>query len=155
MVRGGEASRGGEHGRIVPGVGEAANSFAAVRFAFREAEARHGALDAVRAWRCPAHETTDPPLMAVEPARYHQDRASSVLEDALRTPTDDHPAVRVLRSVVEGPAHKVLVDRTGTADLLVLGARRCHSHVGLQLGRVAHALLHHADCPVAVVPQWG
>ncbi|MFD5813843.1 hypothetical protein [Streptomyces sp. NPDC127038] len=27
--------------------------------------------------------------------------------------------------------------------------------VGMQLGRVAHAALHHAACPVAVVPQRG
>ncbi|MFF4685587.1 universal stress protein [Streptomyces sp. NPDC001307] len=39
------------------------------------------------------------------------------------------------------------------ADLLVVGARRCEGHHGLQLGRVAHAVLHHAACPVAVVPQ--
>ncbi|MGO4428410.1 universal stress protein, partial [Streptomyces sp. MCAF7] len=28
-------------------------------------------------------------------------------------------------------------------------------HFGLQLGRVAHTLLHHSECPVAVVPQRG
>jgi nucleotide-binding universal stress UspA family protein len=35
---------------------------------------------------------------------------------------------------------------------LVVGAHRRHSQFGMQLGRVAHTLLHHADCPVAVVP---
>ncbi|WP_425584885.1 universal stress protein [Streptomyces vastus] len=37
--------------------------------------------------------------------------------------------------------------------LLVVGARRRHGHVGLQLGLVNHAVLHHAPCPIAVVPQ--
>ncbi|WP_372487952.1 universal stress protein [Streptomyces guryensis] len=36
---------------------------------------------------------------------------------------------------------------------MIVGALRRHGHFGLQLGRVAHALLHHAECPVAVVPQ--
>ncbi|MFI1865309.1 universal stress protein [Streptomyces jumonjinensis] len=39
------------------------------------------------------------------------------------------------------------------ADLLVVGAPRRAGHFGLQLGPVAHTLLHHALCPVAVVPQ--
>ncbi|MCX4672378.1 universal stress protein [Streptomyces sp. NBC_01381] len=155
VVRGRAAGRNGEHGRIVLGVGDTTTSVAAVRFAFREAEARHCTLHAVRAWRCPAHETTDHPLIAEEPARYHRDHAWSMLEDTLRVPASDHPSVYVRHSVVEGPAHKVLADLTAAADLLVLGARRRHDHAGLQLGRVAHALLHHADCPVAVVPQRG
>ncbi|MFE0130693.1 universal stress protein, partial [Streptomyces sp. NPDC059037] len=40
-----------------------------------------------------------------------------------------------------------------TADLLVVGARRRKGHVGMQLGPVNHAVLHHAACPVAVVPH--
>ena len=53
----------------------------------------------------------------------------------------------------EGPAAKVLVDRSAAADLVIVGARRRTSAFGFQLGRVSHALLHHAQCPVAVVPQ--
>ncbi|MFE7329671.1 universal stress protein [Streptomyces sp. NPDC057565] len=36
--------------------------------------------------------------------------------------------------------------------MILVGAHRRRSHFGLQLGRVAHTLLHHAECPVAVVP---
>ncbi|WP_420856547.1 hypothetical protein [Streptomyces mangrovisoli] len=35
---------------------------------------------------------------------------------------------------------------------MVVGARHPHRPVGAQLVRVTHALLHHADCPMAVVP---
>ncbi|MFB6780475.1 universal stress protein [Streptomyces sp. NPDC056352] len=35
---------------------------------------------------------------------------------------------------------------------MVVGAHRRRSHLGLQLGRVARPLFHHAECPVAVVP---
>ncbi|TGN73574.1 hypothetical protein E5082_31585 [Streptomyces griseoluteus] len=37
--------------------------------------------------------------------------------------------------------------------MLVVGARRGEGHYGLQLGRVAHAVLHHSACPVAVVQR--
>lgn len=61
--------------------------------------------------------------------------------------------MKVHRRTAEGPARKVLLDASATTDLLVVGVRRQSGHPGLQLGRVAHTVLHHAACPVAVVPQ--
>jgi nucleotide-binding universal stress UspA family protein len=65
----------------------------------------------------------------------------------------DHAGVRVRKATVEGPARRVLLQRSGAADMIVVGARRRHGHFGLQLGPVGHTLLHHADCPVAIVPR--
>ncbi|WP_367325270.1 universal stress protein [Streptomyces sp. HUAS ZL42] len=152
VVRGGERNRQGSFGRVVVGVGDSTEGSTAVRFALREAEVRGCALDAVRAWRYPAHEHMDQPLLEVA-ASVHQERAETLLTDALREAVRDHPDVDVHRRAVEGPAHKVLLDATADAELIVVGAQRRHGHFGLQLGRVAHALLHHAECPVAVVPQ--
>jgi nucleotide-binding universal stress UspA family protein len=153
VVRGGERNRQSSHGRVVVGVDDSAESSAAVRFAFQEAEARGCALHAVRAWRRPAHEHVDHPLVADDAVSAHEERASTLLADALRDADRDHPQVDVHRQPVEGPAHKVLLDASAEADLVVVGALRRHGHFGLQLGRVAHALLHHSACPVAVVPQ--
>ncbi|MFI1440416.1 universal stress protein [Streptomyces fructofermentans] len=138
------------HGRVVVGVGEQPVASAAVRFAAEEARRRGVELEAVRAWRCPAHETTDHPLLAGEPARLHELQAVEVLEKAL----EDVPAgVEVRRRTVEDHARTVLVDASRDADLLVLGARRRQRHFGLQLGRVAHGVLHHSACPVVIVPE--
>ncbi|MEU5295134.1 universal stress protein [Streptomyces umbrinus] len=138
--------------RVVLGVGEEPENSAAARFAFEEARERRVPLEVIRAWRCPAHQTTDHPLLAGEPARLYEQQATETLEAALR----DAPAgVELHRRIIEGPARKVLLDASVDADLLVVGARRRHGHFGLQLGRVAHAVLHHAACPVAVVPQQG
>ena len=153
VVRGDKAGLAGTHHRMTLGVGDADVDSAVVRFAFREAELRGCTLDVVRAWRCPAHETTDHPLLAGDPARYHEDRASNLLDEALETAVRDHPHVRVKRATVEGPARKVLLARSAAADLLVVGARRRHSHFGMQLGRVGHTVLHHASCPVVIVPN--
>jgi len=155
VVRGDERSRDAAHGRLVLGVGAAENSSAAVGFAFREAEARGCVLEAVRAWRYPAHELVDHPLAADESARHHRQMATELLDAALCVPARDHQDVDVRRAVVEGPARRVLLDRASGADLLVVGARRRTGRTGLQLGRVSHAVLHHAHCPVAVVPQHG
>ncbi|MER6404241.1 universal stress protein [Streptomyces viridosporus] len=153
VVRGDAAGLAGTHERILLGAGDPGTNSEAVRFAFREAEARGCVLDVVRAWRCPAHGSTDHPASAEEPARHHEERAFALLEELLRDAMADHPGVRVRRTTVEGPAPKVLVLRSAAADLVIVGARRRRGHVGLQLGRVNHTLLHHAQCPVAVVPQ--
>ncbi|MDV9172379.1 universal stress protein [Streptomyces sp. W16] len=143
-------ARTGTHGRIVVGVGEKPAGSAAVSFAFDEARRRGVQLEAVRAWRWPAHETTDHPLMAGEPARLHEQQAVEALHAALQ----DAPAdVESRHRTVEGHTRSVLVDASRDADLLVVGAKRRPGHYGLQLGRVAHGVLHHSACPVAIVPE--
>lgn len=150
VVRGGHDDGDGTHRRIVLGVGEEAATANAVRFALEEAERRGVLLEAIRAWRRPAHETTGHPLFVGEPAHAHEQRAAETLEAALR----EAPAgVEVHRRTAEGSAREVLLDASRGANLLVVGARRHPGHFGLQLGRVAHTVLHHAACPVAVVPE--
>ncbi|MGW2747361.1 universal stress protein [Streptomyces sp. NPDC001450] len=153
VVRGEERNRRGAVGRVVVGVGEPSTGAGAVRFAVREAEVRGCALTAVRAWRNPANEPVDHMLIADDAARLREERALTGLDEALREAIRDHPRVDVHRQPVEGPAHRVLLEASAEADLIVVGAVRGHDRFGLQLGRTAHALLHHSKCPVAVVPQ--
>ncbi|MFF1739092.1 universal stress protein [Streptomyces mirabilis] len=150
-----DQARVGTHRRVVLGVGEGPHATEVTRFAFEEAETRKAALDAVRAWRCPAYESTDDPLLAGEPARLHEQRAAEILDSALSKAAAEHPAVALRRRTAEGSARRVLLDASDGADLLVVGVRRHHGLAGLRLGRVAHTLLHHSACPVAVVPQRG
>ncbi|MGP3927403.1 universal stress protein [Streptomyces sp. 8N616] len=153
VVRGAGLNQRGTFHRIVLGVGDTTEGSAAVRFAFREAEVRGCPLFAVRAWRRPAHGHVDHLLIADDAVQVHEEQASAVLTDALNQAVRDHSRPVCHREVTEGPAHKVLLNKSADADLLVVGALRQHGHSGLQLGRVTHALLHHSDCPVAVIPQ--
>ncbi|MBA4863059.1 universal stress protein [Streptomyces sp. PSKA54] len=153
VVRGSEPNRQGDFQRVVVGVGDSPERLAAVRFAFREAEARGCPLHAVRAWRFPAHEHVEHPFAADDAERVHEQQASTELTDALREALEEHPRVQVHAQTIEGSAHRALLHASAEADLLVVGALRRHGDFGLQLGRVAHAALHHAHCPVAVVPQ--
>ncbi|MGW1024616.1 universal stress protein [Streptomyces sp. NPDC002577] len=153
VVHGEVQNRQGTFRRVVVGVGESPEHLAAVRFAFREAEVRGCPLHAVRVWRSPAHEQVDHLLFEDDAAQVHEERASTLLAGALREAERDHPGVEVVRRAIEGAPHRVLVSESADADLLVVGALRRPGHFGLQLGRVAHAVLHHSRCPVAVVPQ--
>ncbi|MET8130604.1 universal stress protein [Streptomyces sp. NPDC005251] len=149
VARGAEPDVRGSLGRIVVGVGAAAEHTGAVRFAAREAQARGCALTAVRAWR----HSGEHPLAASDASPAPDERASAELENALREVVRDHPGLSVQRRVLEGPTHRVLLDAAADADLIVVGAERRHGRFGLQLGRAAHTLLHHSACPVVIVPQ--
>lgn len=84
-----------------------------------------------------------PPLLAGEPARRHEQRAAETLQAALKGVAAEDPSVAVHRRTAEGPSRKLLLEVSATADLLVVRARRQQTF-GLQLGRVAHTVLHHS-----------
>ncbi|WP_225823950.1 universal stress protein [Streptomyces naphthomycinicus] len=143
-------ARSGTRGRVVLGVGEKPAGSAAVRFAIEEALLRDVPLEAVRAWHRPLHEPRAHPLLVGEPARFQEGQAAEMVEEALR----DAPAgLRVRRRTIEGHARDALLAVSREADLLVVGVRRRQGRFGPQLGGVAHSVLHHAACPVAVVPE--
>lgn len=110
-------------------------------------------VEAVRAWRRPAHRTAAHPLLTGEPAHAEEAHASVLLDEALDGVAEENPGVIVYRALVEGSARHALVARSSAGDLLVIGARRRRGHLGPQLGLVGHTVLHHSECPVVVVPQ--
>ncbi|RZB14341.1 universal stress protein [Streptomyces sp. F001] len=152
VVRGRAENREAANGRIVVGVG-GATAPAALRYGFREGEVRGCEVEAVRAWRRPAHRTAPHSLLTGEPAHAEEDRALALLDEALDGVAKEYPGVLVHRALVEGSARHALMARSSAADLLVIGARQRGGHFGPQLGLVGHAVLHHSECPVAVVPQ--
>lgn len=117
-------------------------------FALSAAAARGCDLIAVRAWEhtVPGSAGVLDPLVDEGTA---QRREEDSLGDALAVAVAAHPGVPV-RSIVErAPAARLLLDASLTVELLVVGHRRRHWG---RLGSVAHATVHRAGCPVAVVP---
>ncbi|PJE98078.1 universal stress protein [Streptomyces carminius] len=153
VVRGREAARRGGRGRVVLGVGDSVDGSPAARFAFRAAAARRCALHAVRAWHRPAHEEREHPLLRGRPSGARHREAMDHLDQVLRGTAREYSGVDLHLRAVEGPTRAVLLDEARGADLLVVGAHRRQDHLGLQLGAVGHTVLHHADCPVALVPE--
>lgn len=66
----------------------------------------------------------------------------------------DFPGLTVSEHVVRaGSVSGVLVAATADADVIVIGSRRRSHPIGSPLGHVTHAVLHHAHCPVVLVPH--
>ncbi|WP_327312709.1 universal stress protein [Streptomyces sp. NBC_01235] len=153
VVRGAAEHRDGRFGNIVVGVEEGEGSGTALQFALREAHVRSCRLTAVHAWNPSSRVLTPRPAPSWYALEAHRRPPSQVLDDALRGLAERYRDARVSPRVIEGPARRALLDAASAADLLVVGARGRQGHPGLQLGLINHALLHHAPCPVAVVPQ--
>ncbi|MFK4144778.1 universal stress protein [Streptomyces sp. NPDC004065] len=97
-----------------------------------------------------APEATAPEATAPEAAA---GRERAAVAAALRPWREKFPDVPVVETVTEGRAGAELVRASSAACLVVVGRRRRQALVGGHIGPVAHAVLHHARCPVAVVPH--
>ncbi|MYW14083.1 universal stress protein, partial [Streptomyces sp. SID2955] len=75
------------------------------------------------------------------------------LAEALEPWRERFPEVPVAEHVEMGSAGQVLLSMSGRAQLMVVGRRAHRTAVGARIGSVAHGVLHHAGCPVAVVPH--
>ncbi len=125
-------------------------------FAFAGARARGIALRVVQAWRLPAEAVSPRTLFVTEEDRATwEDQEVQLMSDALRTWQDKYPEVSVRADVVLLHPAEALVNASEGADLLVVGRRTRPDAAEGRLGPVTHAVLHHARCPVAVVPHTG
>ncbi len=147
VVRGSAPAAHGAWARVALGLAGTPQGAAAVDFAFGEAAARGCELNAVHAWR--RSGTGGDSVVGDDAPGAAETLVSAVLERA----TAVHSEVPARSEVVEGSPRQALLDAAESADLLVLGAHRRHDGTGIQLGLVSHPVLHHAACPVAVVPQ--
>ncbi|MER6736218.1 universal stress protein [Streptomyces puniciscabiei] len=75
------------------------------------------------------------------------------LSEALEPWRDKFPGVDVTEQAAIGKAGSHLVEASRDASLVVIGRRRRRTPIGTVIGPVAHAVLHHATAPVAVVPH--
>ncbi|MYS44191.1 universal stress protein, partial [Streptomyces sp. SID5998] len=78
-----------------------------------------------------------------------------LLAEALAGRQEQYPQVPVDHVLVKGDAREALIEASGRAGLLVLGARGHGGFAGLLLGSVSQAVLHHATCPVTVARHFG
>ncbi|GAA5021924.1 universal stress protein [Streptomyces siamensis] len=126
----------------------------ALRFAAETADRHKASLRVLSCYRFHQYAGSMVPMRDdLTEVPEEQVRATSRLLGFLR---DAFPALTVTADAVRAPSTAgALIDASGHADLLVIGARRPAHAIGAPLGHVAHAALHHAQCPVAMVPCRG
>ncbi|MFG2561881.1 universal stress protein [Streptomyces sp. NPDC048496] len=123
-----------------------------LQFAFETAAARGMPLRAVHGRSLPVD--------AYVPWGVDHDVAEGIVQDAhkllsqtLRPWRDRFPQVDVTDSTALVSPAKAVVQAAEGADLLVVGRRQDRHPLAPRLGPVAQAAIHHARCPVAVVPH--
>ena len=78
-------------------------------------------------------------------------RAEEVLAERQAGWGEKYPDVPVQRLIACGRAGHALLDQAARAQLVVVGCRGHGEIAGLLLDSVSNALVHGADCPVAIV----
>ncbi|MEV6329928.1 universal stress protein [Streptomyces sp. NPDC051909] len=116
-----------------------------------EADAHKAALRMVSVWNVLTHVGSVASMLddldAVARQRVHEMRT---LADGVR---EVYPRSVVVPHVETGTSTPgVLIESSRNTDLIVMGRGRRSLGAEPSLGRVAHALIHHAHCPVEIVP---
>lgn len=136
--------------RIVVGVDASDGSREALRWAIDQS--RPGdTIELVHTWNVHVMGGIDTPPL--DPAPYAagadrllRDTADEVFED------EERELVDVVFSPIHGHAAGALIDASDGADLLVVGRRGLGGFKALLLGSVSGDVVHHARCPVVVIP---
>lgn len=138
---------------IVVGVDGSEGSVGALNFALEEARIRGANVKAVAAWHVPpAVYGNGYVAVSIDPSDF-ETGARVALDKVLDGAKASASGVSVTPILREGQAADVLVEEAHDADLLVVGSRGLGGFKGLLLGSVSQQCVHHADCPVAIVPN--
>ncbi|MES5824821.1 universal stress protein [Streptomyces sp. RG80] len=121
-----------------------------IGFAFEEAARRSTGLRALYGWNLPPYYVYGLSVDLDLHAEISRQQAATLTE-ALRPWRQKYPDVEVTEESRSGSPGNQLVDAAREASLVVVGRRVRRSPLGAHIGPVAHAVLHHAAAPVAVV----
>lgn len=137
-------SRFGPVGIAVPREGA---SHRAIHEAFAAADRRQTSVRAIRA----TEELL--PDDQLPPRGPRQDEADTAdVAEILAGHRDEWPDIAVETVIHAGAAKWALLEESETLSLLVVGSSAHGPVIGALLGSVTVAMLHHAQCPVVIVP---
>ena len=138
---------------ILVGIDGSDHSERALEWAMKEAALRHTPLTVLTVhpvvrgfFGQPESFQGDPEL--VEPARA---AAQEVTDKVLAALSGPHPESVTVEAVSGIPA-QALIDLSPNYDMIVLGSLGAGGFAHLALGSVSSQVVHHALCPVLVVP---
>ena len=139
------------NGEIVVGVDGSEHSYRALEWALGEARTRGVGVLLVHAFELSGFATEE--LFATpELLDLHRGIAEQLLDRVVHRARYLAPDVRVTAELHYGPAAAALVEAAHGAAILVVGSRGRGGFVGGLLGSVSSSCVHHATCPIVVVP---
>lgn len=141
-----------EDAPIVVGVDGSAASDAALRFAFETAALRGAPVLAVRTWLDALVDATRLTVLVSASIEAIEADERRLLAEQVADCAKDYPGVPVRRMLSRDGSARVLVEQSASAQLVVVGTRGRGGFRGLLLGSTSQSLIHHAQCPVAVIP---
>jgi nucleotide-binding universal stress UspA family protein len=139
---------------IIVGVDSSHDAHRALEWAMHEAAVRHAPLTVITVHQVAASGWTGAPIFLPvdEPAA---EQARQAAEEAVAKAAaqlgESQPVPVTVRAVSGFPAQE-LIEASRDADLLVVGSRGGGGFARLMLGSVSDQVMHHAHCPVVVVP---
>jgi nucleotide-binding universal stress UspA family protein len=139
---------------ITVGVDGSHHGHRALDWAMREAALRKVPLTVLAVHEVMASYWTGNPVSVPGDAP-ELEKVRTAVEQAVAEAAEGLGAERpqVTVSAINGFAAKALIDASADSDLVVVGNRGGGGFPRLSLGAVASQVVHHAHCPVVVVPS--
>lgn len=138
--------------RIVVGVDGSPASGVALRWAIDEARCHGSALEAVYAWHDVYIGGEYPMASTLMLPTLYQDAAEKLLDTIVEAEDQTGLSSPITRLLVRDSAAHAILEAAKGADLIVVGSRGRGGFSGLLLGSVGQQVVHHATCPVVVIP---
>ena len=139
---------------IIVGVDSSHDAHRALEWAMQEAAARHAPVTVITVYQVAASGWIVAPvfLPVDEPTAEHARQAAEEAVAKAAAQLGGPQPVPVTIRTVTGFAAQELIEASRDADLLVVGSRGHGGFARLMLGSVSDQVMHHAHCPVVVVP---
>lgn len=137
--------------RIVVGVDGSKSSHKALAWALDEARARNAQVTVVHAWTPAMFGAIEfaSPVLGIET---FDATAKRMVDEALAECHVEALAGSVDTAIVEGGGARAILHAAEDASLIVVGSHGRGAVAGLVLGSVSQQVIHHAACPVVIVP---
>jgi nucleotide-binding universal stress UspA family protein len=139
---------------ITVGIDGSNHSIRALEWAAKEAAVRHSHLTVLTVHLVPMSGWTGNPITLPQDSEDVEKERQAAEEMTLKVMSqlgEAQPASVTVRGVVGFPSTE-LIEASRKADLMVVGSRGAGGFAKLVAGSVSSQVVHHAHCPVVVVP---
>jgi nucleotide-binding universal stress UspA family protein len=140
---------------IIVGLDGSHHSARALEWAIKEGAIQHAAVTVLTVDSVPASPWTgNPTVLSGESAEVEKIRrlAEEMTQKVTSQLGEPQPASVTVQAIVGYPA-KALIEASRDASLVVVGSRGAGGFARLLVGSVSSQVVHHAHCPVVVVPS--